>query len=187
MDLFNKPTVPLQKKTADIRTLFPATSWIVFVSLVSAFTALLQTAGGAIPVAGMFISPLSTLPIIVMTLISRLYGLYTYTLTIILLVLIQPAEVVIFTFTTGLLGIGLGLGFNKLKRRFFIALSGCIFLFSGMCTMLYGLSFPLFGADFPYPKDSILLPGLCLFSLAYSFGWTEFTLLILKKRWNITL
>lgn len=129
MDLFNKPTVPLQKKTADIRTLFPATSWIVFVSLVSAFTALLQTAGGAIPVAGMFISPLSTAPIIVMTLISRLYGLYTYTLTIILLVLIQPAEVLIFTFTTGLLGIGLGLGFNKLKRRFFIALSGCIFLF----------------------------------------------------------
>ncbi|SDM53278.1 hypothetical protein SAMN04488137_0614 [Fictibacillus solisalsi] len=185
MNLFNKPIVSLQEKATDIRMHFPATSWIVFVSLVSAIAALLQSAGGTIPVAGMCISPFSTLPVIVMTLISLLYGLYTYTLTIILLVIIQPAEVLIFTFTTGMLGIGLGLGFNKLKRRLFIALSGCIFLFFGMCIMLYGLSFPLFGADFPYSRNSILLPGLFLFSLAYSFGWTELTLLILKKRWNI--
>ncbi|MDN4525857.1 hypothetical protein [Fictibacillus fluitans] len=186
MALFNKPAVSLKKKAAAIRTNFPAAAWMVFVSLVSAITALLQTAGGAIPVAGLFISPLSTLPILLMMQISRLYGLYTYILAIILLVLIQPAEVLLFTFTTGLLGIGLGLGFKNLRRRFFIALSGSIFLFSGMCIMLYGLSFPLFGANFPY-TDCSLLPGLCLFSLAYSYGWTEFTLFILKKRWNVTL
>src|SRR6478735_5589776 len=88
------------------------TKKLTTIALLTTLSAILQSAGGFIPVAGLFISPFATTPVIISTALSGKYGFLGYLLTIFLLVLIQPSEVLIFTFTTGLLGIGIGLAFH---------------------------------------------------------------------------
>ena len=100
------------------------TKKLTTIARLTTLSAILQSAGGFIPVAGLFISPFATAPVIISTALSGKYGFLGYLLTIFLLVLIQPSEVLIFTFTTGLLGISIGLAFHVWKRRLCLIISG---------------------------------------------------------------
>jgi hypothetical protein len=117
----------------------------IFVALLSAFSALFQSAGGILPVVGLMISALATAPIILSTIISIRLGIMSYILTILLLAFIQPSELIVFPFTTGILGLGCGIGFHCLKFRLSIILLSSSFLFLGICVLLYIFKFPILG------------------------------------------
>lgn len=69
---------------------------MVSVALLATLATLLQSAGGYIPVFGFFISPFTTLPILIARLISLRYGLLSYGLTVLLLLIIEPTELFIY-------------------------------------------------------------------------------------------
>src|SRR5690625_4337125 len=72
----------LRRFSADVhqlhRTLqgWNRTKKMVLVSLLASVAAVLQSAGGYIPIFGFFISPFTTLPIMIATLISLRYGFF---------------------------------------------------------------------------------------------------------------
>ena len=98
------------------------TKSIVTIAFLSAVTALFQSAGGFLPGFGYLISPLSTAPMVLATLISFRSGLTAYVLSNLLLLFIQPSELIIFPFTTGLLGIALGFFIASSKNRIQVVL-----------------------------------------------------------------
>jgi hypothetical protein len=118
---------------------------ITIIALLRTMAATLQAAGGLIPIAGLFISPLATAPSILSVVLSARYGLLSYLLTLFLLVIVQPSEVLIFAFTTGLLGIGIGFAFRVWERRLSLIMTGAVFLFSGILIVLHVFRFPLLG------------------------------------------
>ena len=69
---------------------------LMFMALMAALSAILQSAGGFLPGIGYFFSAFATLPILLGTLISVRSGISTYLLTICLLLLIEPTELAIF-------------------------------------------------------------------------------------------
>ncbi len=145
------------------------------ITMLSTIAAILQSAGGWIPIAGLFISPLATAPSIISVVLSARYGMIGYLLTIFLLVLIQPSEVIIFAFTTGLLGIGIGIACHVWKRRLSLIMTGGVFLLSGILFVLHVFRFPLLG-----PFGGSMIP-LALFSLFYSWIWVELTVVMFKR------
>src|SRR5690625_4690367 len=75
-----------------------STKKLVFTSLMAALAAILQSAGGYLPVVGFLISPFTTLPILLVVLVSVRYGIFSYILAACLLLLIEPTELFIFPF-----------------------------------------------------------------------------------------
>ena len=162
-------------KTASI------TKKLTTIALLTTLSAILQAAGGFIPVAGLFISPFATAPVIISTTLSEKYGVLGYLLTIFLLVLIQPSEVLIFTFTTGLLGIGIGLAYHVWKRRLSLIISGAIALLSGILIVLLVFQFPLLGPSIQPTIDLLLFLSLAFFSFFYSWIWVELSVFMFKR------
>lgn len=157
------------------------TKKLTTIALFTALSVILQSAGGFIPVAGLFISPFATAPIMISSTLSKKYGILGYLLTIFLLILIQPSEVLIFTFTTGLLGMGIGLAYHVWKRRLSLIISGTIALLSGILIVLLVFQFPLLG---PSIQPAITLPlflSLACFSFFYSWIWIELSVFLFKR------
>ena len=153
----------------------------LFGAMMASLAAILQASGGLLPGIGMFLSPFTTLPILVSTLVSFRTGILTYILTILLLLLMEPSELFIFPFTTGLLGIGLGWTFRILQRRLQIILINGLLLFIGICIPLYVLGFPVFGPAVASDFAGSILVMIFGFSLLYSWLWLELGLLFLRK------
>lgn len=162
------------------------TKKMVTVSLLASIAALLQSAGGYIPILGFVISPFTTLPIMIATLISFRYGSISYGLTILLLLILEPTELFVFPFTTGVLGLGLGWGLLHLRKRLAIASLNGGLLFLGICFPLYVLEFPVFG---PMTSSSVsvqIITIILLFSFIYSFIWVEISLFVLQRlKWIV--
>ena len=154
---------------------------LIFGALMASLAAILQAAGGLLPGIGMFLSPFTTLPILVSTLVSIRTGILTYILTILLLLLIEPSELFIFPFTTGLLGVGLGWTFRILHKRLEIILVNGLLLFTGICIPLYVLGFPVFGPAVASSFDGLILIIIIGFSFLYSWLWLELGLFFLRK------
>ena len=178
---------PITKHAQNISDTFHRTASrpkkITTTALLCTLSAILQSAGGFIPVVGLFISPFTTAPMILSTILSARYGFLGYLLTIFLLFLIQPSEVIIFAFTTGLLGIGISFAFHLWKRRLSIIIASTIALLSGILLLLFVFQFPVLGPSIqPSISLSFLLP-LALFSLLYSWIWVELSV-FLFKRWS---
>jgi hypothetical protein len=150
-------------------------------ALLAALAVILQSAGGFLPVVGLFISPFATAPVILSTVLSARSGLLGYILTLFLLFLIQPSEVIIFAFTTGLLGIGVGFAYHIWKSRLSLIMAGTIVLLSRILIALFIFQFPILGPSID-PSTSIqwLLP-LALFSFLYSWIWVEISALLFKR------
>lgn len=154
---------------------------ITICALLAALAAVLQSAGGFIPVVGLMISPFATAPVIVSTVLSLRYGFVGYILTILLLFLIQPSEVLIFAFTTGLLGFGIGFGYYFFKKRLSILLTGAIFLLGGIVVVLFIFKFPLLGPSIKANSNMSFLLSLSGFCFLYSWLWMEISLVLLKR------
>ncbi len=153
----------------------------LFGALMASLAAILQATGGVLPGIGMLLSPFTTLPILLSTLVSIRTGILTYILTILLLLLMEPSELFIFPFTTGILGIGLGWTFRILHRRLEIILINGLLLFTGICIPLYVLGFPVFGPTVASNFDGLILLMIFGFSILYSWLWLELGLFFLRK------
>ncbi|WP_249276127.1 hypothetical protein, partial [Priestia aryabhattai] len=130
---------------------------------------------------GMFISPLSTAPILFCFVLSLPLGFITYILTNLLLLIIQPSELIIFPFTTGILGIGIGAAFYFFKKRLYIIISGATSLTVGIITLLCVFKFPVLGPVISN-NFSLCTTGLIfVFTFLYSWIWVELSLAYFKK------
>jgi hypothetical protein len=157
------------------------TKTLVTVSFLGVVAALFQSAGGFLPGPGYLISPLSTAPIALATLLSFRSGLMAYALSSLLLLLIQPSELIVFPFTTGLLGMALGTPMAHSKNRMQVVFFSAAALWAGIAVVLYVLRFPLFGSPLGmiFRMDTTLY--VFIFCLLYSGLWTEICLLLLAK------
>ncbi|MFJ8266508.1 hypothetical protein [Peribacillus asahii] len=155
---------------------------ITTAALLCTLSAILQSAGGLIPVVGLFISPFATAPVILSTILSARYGFLGYLLTIFLLFLIQPSEVIIFAFTTGFLSIGISFAFHLWKKHLSITIASAIFLLSGILLLLFVFQFPVLGPSIQPSISLLFFLSLALFSL-YSWTWIELSV-FLFKRWS---
>ena len=154
---------------------------LVLAALFTSLAALFQSAGGFLPGIGIFISPLSTAPILFCFVISLPLGFITYILTNLLLLIIQPSELIIFPFTTGILGMGIGAAFYFSKKRLYIIISGATLLTVGIITLLYGFKFPVLGPVIS-KNFSLSTTGLIfVFTFLYSWIWVELSLAYFKK------
>ncbi|MEH7493929.1 hypothetical protein [Neobacillus niacini] len=153
---------------------------LVVSSLLGLIAAILQAAGGVIPGIGMFISPFSSAPIIISTLLSPTFGILSYILTIFLLLLIQPSELFIFPFTTGAIAIGIGLGLILFNKGWKVICFSGLFLCVGICILLYLIQFPVLG---PFLIDFKVVNIIIIysFSLVYGWFWCELFLRLLPR------
>lgn len=154
---------------------------MVTCALLAAIATILQASGSLVPFVGLFISPFTTLPIVLAALIGFRYGCISYVATIILLILIEPSELFVFPFTTGLLGLGLGLSLTGMRRRLFIISLYGFLLSIGIMIPLYVFKFPIFGPVTNSDFEISLLMLIALFSLFYSVLWVELSLIIIRR------
>lgn len=159
---------------------WPETKKMLTAAFLGVLTALLQSAGSLVPFVGLFISPFTTLPVIISIIISIRYGMLTYLLGILLLLMLEPTELFIYPFTTGILGIGLGICLRYMTNRLFIAtINGCL-LCIGICLPLYVLGLPVLGPLFRQ-FDIQAIAVIWLFSFVYSFLWIGLAVFFLRK------
>lgn len=157
------------------------TKLLVYSAMFAVLAALLQSAGGYVPAVGFLISPFTTLPLILVSVISLRYGLFAYVLTAGLLLLIEPTELFIFPFTTGVLGVSIGWGLVRLRRVSFVILFSSVLLFLGICFPLYVLEFPVFGPITTKEFHWQILTGIYTFSVLYSVLWIGISRFFLKR------
>lgn len=181
MYFFSFISAPVRSFSRAVRNKWTVATQLVFVALMAALASLFQSAGGFLPGPGYAISPLATAPILLGMLVSMRFGLIGYGVTILLLLLIQPSEVIVFPFTTGILGVGLGFAFRFLHRRLIIIFIGAGSLFTGIVILLYGLKFPVLGPGISSTPQPEILTFIFLFSLLYSWLWTEIVQWIVKR------
>lgn len=154
---------------------------MVIIALISGLAAVLQSCGGFLPGVGYLITPFTTIPIILCTLVSLSSGFLGYFLTIILLVVFMPSEIMSFPFTTGILGVGLGVGFLFLKRRIYIVIFNSIILLAGISILLYVIQFPVLGpsvsSEFSLKAEAFIY----IFCFVYSWIWAELSARLLRR------
>lgn len=177
----NVISAPARALHQTVQEKWSPTGRLVFVALMASFSAVFQSAGGFFPGVGYFISPLATAPILLGMLVSIRFGLLGYFLTLFLLLLIQPSELIVFPFTTGILGVGLGAALIYFNRRVSVIVSGAVLLCAGILLLLFVLKFPVLGPGVSSSPGFSTAGLILLFSLLYSWLWTELALLMIKK------
>lgn len=86
-----------------------SSKWVTATGLLAGSAALLQLAPVFLPVIGLALSPLSSLPLIISVLLFADGAVATFLTTVALLFVINAEEAVIFLFTTGPLGLAAAL------------------------------------------------------------------------------
>jgi hypothetical protein len=157
------------------------TKRLVLAALFASIAAVLQAAGGSLPVMGYFISPFATAPILFCSILSLPLGAMSYFLTNLLLLIIQPSELIIFPFTTGLLGLGTGIGFYFLNKKISIIAFGATFLTIGIINLLYVFKFPVLGPTVSGSFSILTTGSIFLFSCFYNWIWVVIGLTFLKR------
>ncbi len=137
--------------------------------ILTALAILFQSAPIFLPVMGLILSPLSTLPITLATMRSRYLGMMVYLSSTLILLLLNPQEAIIFMMTTGLLGLSLGISYNK-KIVPSMAIS-TVTLFIGINLLKNAMGLAVFGGMTPEAAFIIEAAIFALFAFAYSVVW----------------
>ena len=147
--------------------------------ILTSIAVLFQSAPVFLPVIGLALSPLSTLPVAIAAVSSISLGFTVFFSSALILVIVSAQETIILLFTTGLLGIVMGTLLYR-KRVIISILFSSIALSLGMLFITYIVGMPAF-ADLTSPL-SIPLTFLIffLFSLIYVSIWN----ICLKKFMN---
>ncbi|WP_121613536.1 hypothetical protein [Mesobacillus foraminis] len=151
---------------------------LILGAIFSCIAAILQAAGGFLPVVGYFFSPLATAPILLCSMFSIPFGIMSYFLTMMMLFILQPTELIVFPFTTGLLGLGIGASFTFFRNRLSIIATGAIFLMLGITSLLFIFHFPVLGPAVPVSFSIRTTGTIFLFVLLYSWLWVEMALIL---------
>lgn len=139
-------------------------------ALLAAMAVGIQASPLFLPVVGISLSSLSTLPVAVSGYLNPLTGLLTYLISSVILAMWSVPQAIIFFFSSGLLGLTMGALMKK--RVSFVVLVGISGLFLSMGVFLVGkflgvVIFPwLIGA-----KRVLLLPVILACSLLYTVVW----------------
>jgi hypothetical protein len=157
------------------------TKRLVLCALFACIAAVLQAAGGFLPVLGYFISPFATAPILFCSMLSLPLGVMAYFLTNLLLLILQPSELIVFPFTTGLLGLGTGVAFYFFNKRISIKVNGAAILTVGIIILLNIFKFPLLGPTISSSFSLLTTNSIFLFSCIYSWIWIDIVLIIFKR------
>lgn len=181
LNYWTKPLSRMESEKILPRAHANQTKTLITIAFFGAIAALFQSAGGFLPGPGYLISPFSTAPIVLSTLISLRSGLTAYALSILLLLLIQPSELIIFPFTTGLLGLALGFSITHFKNRIQVLLFSSVVLWVGIALVVYALRFPLLGPSIPMNFQIDISMYVFLFCSLYSVIWTEISLRLLAR------
>lgn len=138
--------------------------------ILSAIAIFTQSAPVFLPQIGLFLSPLSTLPMAIAAKLLRRYGILSYLCAAFILFFISSQESMIFLVTTGLLGVVLGLLIHK-RMSIVILISG-VFLFFGICILIFIIGIPAFG-DFLIDKSLLIRLSIYgVFSFFYTSLWS---------------
>lgn len=173
-----------KKEITDIQAAFvkwPKAKKVVLVALLSSIGAIFQAAGGYLPGVGYAISPLATAPVILCSIFSIPIGFSSYLLIILLLLILQPSELIIFPFTTGLLGLFIGAAFHLFRRSSTQTLFGAAGLMIGICSLLYGVKFPVLGPAVSSSFSFSVLIIVLILSIFYSWIWVVSIRKLLKR------
>ncbi len=144
-----------------------------FISLggiLTAVTVLFQSAPVFLPVIGMTLSPLSTLPIAIAAVTNISLGLTVFITSAVILTFISMEETMILLFTTGLLGIVIGTLLYR-KNILISILSSTLALSLGMLCITYIIGVSGF-VDLASSLSTFIIYILFFsFSLIYSSIW----------------
>lgn len=138
--------------------------------IISAISVILQAAPIYLPVFGMVISPVSTLPVAIATGINVYLGLMVFMSSALVLIIVSIQEAFIFIFTTGLLGLVLA-GFIYRKGILISVFITAAILTGGMITLTYIIGIPgfeKFAASLSLPTTIMIYS---IFSLFYIYIW----------------
>lgn len=138
--------------------------------MLTVFTVLFQAAPVFLPMIGLALSPLSTLPIILAGYFHLSLGIAVYLASAFLLAFVHIQESIILLFTTGLLGVGIGT-FLFRKGMIISILFSSTLLFSGILLLTYVVAISPFGNN--TPSNSFLITCIIfgLFSFLYASIW----------------
>ncbi|HEY9060778.1 MAG TPA: hypothetical protein VIO64_09790 [Pseudobacteroides sp.] len=139
-------------------------------SLLTSLTVLLQSAPVLLPVVGLALSPLSTLPIALAAVFNISLGITVLFSSALILIMVSVQEAIILLFTTGILGTVIG---TLLYRKGIVVsiLSSAIILSIGIIILTYIVGVPAFGdltgtLSFPFALITFFM-----FSLIYVSIW----------------
>lgn len=155
---------------------------ICYCAVLTVIAVLFQSAPVFFPLAGMALSPLSTLPVALASCESKSLGAASYAAAGLILLLIYPEEALIFFLATGAIGIPLGI-FARSPVKAAAVTAGV--LFAGMNALTYLAGISLFGDMTQGASFLDSLPPYLLFSLAYAAVWaliTKYTVKMLARR-----
>lgn len=138
----------------------------IFVGLAVIF----QATAVLLPVIGMPLSPLSTLPIALAGIINIYLGLTVYIASALLLAFISIEECLILIFTTGILGLVMGVLFYRKGKLVSVLCSGvALSIGIGVLTYVIGV-FEMGSIEASVPMGVLILVFL-LFSIVYAWVW----------------
>lgn len=146
---------------------------ICICAVLTVFAVLFQSAPVFLPMAGMLLSPLATIPIALAAHGSISLGAASYFTAGAILLFIYPEEALIFFLTTGIIGLSLGI----YHRSYFKAIAATTgVLFAGMNLLTYLADISIFGDLTREISFWDSFAPYLLFSLCYAAAW----LLLLK-------
>ena len=148
-----------------------------YCAILTALAVLFQSSPVFLPLVGMVLSPLATVPVALAFYQSKSLGFASYIAAGLILLFIYPEEAIIFFAATGIIGIPLGVYSQSVLKS--VAISASV-LFAGMNALTYFADISIFGDITPNASflDSFL-PYL-LFSLGYSAVWYLMTKAFIK-------
>lgn len=139
-------------------------------SILTTLTVLFQSAPLYLPILGLALSPLSSLPIAIAAVINVSLGLTVFFSSIFLMIIFSIEETLILCFTTGLLGFAMGILIYRKGIILSTLLSG-LALSLGMIILTYIVKFTAF-VEFVSPLSIYTVFLIFIsFSIVYSTLW----------------
>lgn len=139
-------------------------------ALLAAITVMIQISPLYLPLAGVSLSALATLPAALAGYLSAATGILTFLISATLVCCWSVPQSVIFLCSSGLLGLTLGIMLKKGLHYLIIACTGALILTCGFLAVGNLLGIPIL----PWlagPKRYLLIPVLFLCSFVYSAIW----------------
>lgn len=138
--------------------------------ILTTLAVIFQSAPVFLPVIGLALSPLSTLPIALAAVYNISLGIAVYFSSALILTLVSVQEAIILLFTTGLLGVVMGTLLYR-KRRLISILFSSIILSLGMILLTYIVGVPAFGDLTGSASSDLTILIFSIFSLIYASIW----------------